>query len=395
VVESYIMFQRKLNIFKYLYLIILVIAYILAIPLLIFLSRKTKYKDSIPQRFFPINNKTFENNSVWFHSCSLGETKAIKPLVEYFENSNISVTTNTGFDEASKISKNVRFLPFEIFLPFWIVKQKALIVMEAELWYMLFFYAKKSNTPTVLINARISDKSYKSYLRFKFLYKKIFTNIDKVFAQSILDKERLETLGATNVEVVGNIKTFTKISTTKKYIKPNELIITAGSTHKNEEELIIKSYLEFNKGKLIIVPRHPERFDEVYSIIETMSNGKTFHRFSQKEDFSSDIVLVDKMGELINIYAISDVVLLAGAFEDNIGGHNPLEPAFFNCKIISGEHYFNQKSLFEVVDNILISSKEDLTNNLIEIEKDNKFSSIKNSVDIDKIINHISNIAGD
>jgi 3-deoxy-D-manno-octulosonic-acid transferase len=395
VVESYIMFQRKLNIFKYLYLIILVIAYILAIPLLIFLSRKTKYKDSIPQRFFPINNKTFENNSVWFHSCSLGETKAIKPLVEYFENSNISVTTNTGFDEASKISKNVRFLPFEIFLPFWIVKQKALIVMEAELWYMLFFYAKKSNTPTVLINARISDKSYKSYLRFKFLYKKIFTNIDKVFAQSILDKERLETLGATNVEVVGNIKTFTKISTTKKYIKPNELIITAGSTHKNEEELMIKSYLEFNKGKLIIVPRHPERFDEVYSIIETMSNGKTFHRFSQKEDFSSDIVLVDKMGELINIYAISDVVLLAGAFEDNIGGHNPLEPAFFNCKIISGEHYFNQKSLFEVVDNILISSKEDLTNNLIEIEKDNKFSSIKNSVDIDKIINHISNIAGD
>jgi 3-deoxy-D-manno-octulosonic-acid transferase len=395
VVESYIMFQRKLNIFKYLYLIILVIAYILAIPLLIFLSRKTKYKDSIPQRFFPINNKPFENNSVWFHSCSLGETKAIKPLVEYFENSNISVTTNTGFDEASKISKNVRFLPFEIFLPFWIVKQKALIVMEAELWYMLFFYAKKSNTPTVLINARISDKSYKSYLRFKFLYKKIFTNIDKVFAQSILDKERLETLGATNVEVVGNIKTFTKISTTKKYIKPNELIITAGSTHKNEEELIIKSYLEFNKGKLIIVPRHPERFDEVYSIIETMSNGKTFHRFSQKEDFSSDIVLVDKMGELINIYAISDVVLLAGAFEDNIGGHNPLEPAFFNCKIISGEHYFNQKSLFEVVDNILISSKEDLTNNLIAIEKDNKFSSIKNSVDIDKIINHISNIAGD
>jgi 3-deoxy-D-manno-octulosonic-acid transferase len=373
----------------------LVIAYILAIPLLIFLSRKTKYKDSIPQRFFPINNKTFENNSVWFHSCSLGETKAIKPLVEYFENSNISVTTNTGFDEASKISKNVRFLPFEIFLPFWIVKQKALIVMEAELWYMLFFYAKKSNTPTVLINARISDKSYKSYLRFKFLYKKIFTNIDKVFAQSILDKERLETLGATNVEVVGNIKTFTKISTTKKYIKPNELIITAGSTHKNEEELIIKSYLEFNKGKLIIVPRHPERFDEVYSIIETMSNGKTFHRFSQKEDFSSDIVLVDKMGELINIYAISDVVLLAGAFEDNIGGHNPLEPAFFNCKIISGEHYFNQKSLFEVVDNILISSKEDLTNNLIAIEKDNNCSSIKNSVDIDKIINHISNIAGD
>ena len=83
------------------------------------------------------------------------------------------------FEEAKKISSNVRYLPFEIFLPFWVNKQKVLVVMEAELWYLLFLFAKKKGAKTLLINARISDKSYKSYKRFSFFYKRIFQNIDK------------------------------------------------------------------------------------------------------------------------------------------------------------------------------------------------------------------------
>ena len=94
----------------------------------------------------------------------------------------------------------------------------------------------------------------------------------------------------------------------------------------------------------------------------------TYHKFSQKENFDSDIILVDKLGLLNNIYAISDIVILGGAFE-NIGGHNPIEPAFFNCKLISGENIFNQKSLFECVNNYKIVKKEDLRNVLENIEK--------------------------
>jgi 3-deoxy-D-manno-octulosonic-acid transferase len=384
--------KKRLNIFVVIYYTILSIAYILAIPFLFLLSFKKKYKDSIPKRFFPFNNNSFDNNSIWFHSCSLGETKALKPLIDKLNTDvNISVVTNTGFEEATKLSKNVRFLPFEIFLPFWIKKQNKLIVMEAELWYMLFFVAKRKDINTILINARISDKSYNKYLKFRFLYKNIFGNIDKVFAQSDIDKQRLESLGAKNVEVVGNIKTFSKIDVTTIYDKPNDLVITAGSTHKNEEELILDAYLKLNKNyKLIIVPRHPERFDEVDLLIKSKISTKTYHRFSQNKNFDSDIILVDMMGELINIYAISDIVILGGAFE-NIGGHNPIEPAYFNCKIISGENYFNQKELFKAVDNISITNNNKILDTIQDVIDNGKKSKTNSTLEINKIIDYIKN----
>jgi 3-deoxy-D-manno-octulosonic-acid transferase len=386
--------MKRLNIFKIIYYTILVIAYIIAIPILLLLSLKSKYRESIPKRFFLYKNSFFDKNQIWFHSCSLGETKSLIPIINELKNKNIisdvniSVVTNTGFEEAKKISQNVKFLPFEIFLPFWIKPQQHLVVMEAELWYILFFYAKKNHTKTTLINARISDRSFHKYLKFKFLYKKIFENIDTIFAQSQKDKDRLEQLGAKNIQVIGNIKTFSNISITKEYQKPNDLIITAGSTHKKEEELIIKAFLDFGKGKLIIVPRHPERFNEVDKLIQTLAPNKKYHRFSQNKNFDSDIILIDKMGELINIYAITDIVILGGAFE-NIGGHNPIEPAFFNCKIISGKKYFNQKELFKCVSNIFITENNKLLNNIINADKSSKYSSIINRVNINTLIKHI------
>jgi 3-deoxy-D-manno-octulosonic-acid transferase len=303
----------------------------------------------------------------------MGETKAIKPLIEnYLNDANISVITNTGFEEAKKISSNVRYLPFEIFLPFWINKQKVLVVMEAELWYLLFLIAKKKGAKTLLINARISDRSYKSYKRFSFLYKRIFKNIDKVFAQSLTDKQRLEELGASNVEVIGNIKLAQLPKVNISFEKPNGILITAASTHENEEKLILDAY-KTQQGKLVIVPRHPERFDKVDLLIKEYIKNKdiSYHRYSSKEDFESDIILVDKMGILNDIYAISDVVILGGAFE-KIGGHNPVEPAFFNCKIISGKNIFNQKSLFDCIKNYYLIQNDELgdyLNNIKNLEK--------------------------
>ena len=291
----------------------------------------------------------------------MGEVRAIKPLIKEFEEeSNISVITNTGFDEAKTICKNVRFLPFEIFLPFWITRQKVLVVMEAELWYMLFLMAKKKGAKTLLINARISDKSYKSYLRFRFFYKKIFENIDKVFAQSEVDKQRLQELGAKNVEVIGNIKLAQLPKRRALFEKPNITTIVAASTHEGEEELILNSYKK-EVGKLIIVPRHPERFLKVEELIKNYIKDKnlTFHKFSIKEDFSSDIVLVDVMGILNDVYEIGDITILGGAFA-KIGGHNPIEPAFFKNVIISGKNIFNQKSLFECIKNYYLIENSEL-----------------------------------
>ncbi len=381
-----------MSLFSICYYLFSTILYVLALPYLFIKSKNPKYKDAIPAKFFLKNNPKFPENGIWFHCCSFGETRAIKPIVDEFKDDvNISVITNTGFEEAQKLTSKVRYLPFEIFLPFWINKQKALFVMEAELWYMLFLCAKVKGVKTYLINARISDKSYQSYQRFAFFYKKVFVNIDKVFAQSQKDKERLELLGATNVEVIGNIKLAQLPVVTRTFAKPEGYVITAGSTHENEEKLILEGY-NSSLGKLIIVPRHPERFSKVNELIEAFVKDKniTYHRFSQVENFESDIILVDKMGELNNIYAISDAVILGGAFE-KIGGHNPVEPAFFNCVLISGEHIFNQVPLFEAIENYTIVRNEELKNVMSKLENLEK-SKLVNIGSVEPIIKEIHGI---
>ena len=377
--------------FKYIYFLVSFFLYLLAIPYLLIKSRTNKYKDAIPAKFFLKNNPPFKENKIWFHSCSMGETRALKPILEQFSKDeiNLSVITNTGFEEAKKLVDNVRYLPFEIFLPFWIRKQKMLLVMEAELWYMLFLVASQKGAKTVLINARINDKSYLTYKKYRFFYKYIFKHIDKIFAQSQIDKERLIELGGKNIEVIGNIKLASLPKVTKNYQKPQGVLITAGSTHKGEEELILNSW-DRKQGRLVIVPRHPERFDEVWELIKSKygKSDLSLERFSQKDDLSGDIILVDKMGELNNIYAISDVVILGGGFIKTAGGHNPIEPAFFGCKLLSGKVIFNQKSLFECVENYNLIDESELKDYLDKIDTLER-SSIGQSGDITPIIEMI------
>ncbi|EDM23011.1 lipid IV(A) 3-deoxy-D-manno-octulosonic acid transferase [Caminibacter mediatlanticus] len=360
--------------------------YLFSLPFLIFLSFKSKYKKSISARFFLYKNPPFKNKSYWFHSCSYGETKALRPIIEKFESVNISVITNTGY-EAAKSYKNsdVRFLPFEIFLPFWIRSCESLVVMEAELWYMLFFIAKKRCKKTILLNARISDRSYPKYLKFRWFYERIFENIDIVLAQSEKDKKRLQELGAKNIEVIGNIKTYFKPEIKRKYIKKKPLIILA-STHKNEEEMILKE-LDLKKYQVVVVPRHPERFDEVYKIMKKFGKTERINGKLKMENgkfvLNNDLILCDKMGELVNLYTIADVVILGGSFVDNVGGHNPIEAAYFNVPIISGKYYFNQTALYNEVENIMII---DDIKKLNEAIMSSKRSKIKNRVDLDRIV---------
>ena len=377
-----------MNFFTFFYCFLSFVLYVISIPFLIIFSFKEKYKKSIPARFFLINNPPFKNNTYWFHSCSLGETRALKFLIEKFEEVNLSVITDTGFKEAKKYKNaDVRFLPYEIFLPFWVKPCKSLIVMEAELWYCMFFIAKKRCNKTVLLNARISEKSYPKYLKFKWFYKKIFENIDIVLAQSEEDKKRLMSLGAKNVEVTGNIKTYFNPEITREYIKKKPLIVMA-STHKNEEEMILKN-LDLKNYQVVVVPRHPERFDEVY---ETMRNFGEVERFSKMEsgewrvenkyELNGDLILCDKMGELVNLYKIADIVILGGSFVDNVGGHNPVEPAYFHKPIISGKYYFNQKALYKEVENIEVCEVE----NINECIKRAKPTKIKTKADINRIL---------
>jgi len=370
------------------YYLLALFLWLLLIPFLLYKSTQKKYRDSIPARFFLKNNPPFKDKLIHFHACSLGEVKALKPIIDALkEPVNITTTTNTGFEEAKKLCDDPKFLPYEIFLPFWYKKQKILVVLEAELWYMLFFVAKKRCVKTILLNARISDNSYKSYKKLSFFYKKIFENIDLVLAQTQKDKERLKELGAKEIEVVGNIKVFQNIKKTKEFQKPKKPVLTLASTHDKEEIELLKSIKDISNYTVIIVPRHPERFDKVSS--ELTQNGFYHDRYSKTKNFEADITLVDTMGELINIYAISDIVLLGGSFVDGVGGHNPLEPAYFGCKIVSGKYYFNQKALYEVVQNIEIC--EDLKD-INQHIKHAKSSFYDKDVDMDKVIKKIKDI---
>ena len=369
------------------YYILSLFLYLISLPFLIYLSFKQKYKISIPARFFLFKNPPFQKKLNYFHSCSLGETKALKPIIKHFDEVNISVITNTGYQEASKYSNaNVRFLPFEIFLPFWFRPCKNLIVVEAELWLMLFVMAKKRCNKTILINARISNKSYPRYLKFKWFYSHLFKYIDVVFAQSEEDKKRLESLGAKKVIVAGNIKSAMDFHITKNYQKPNKKVIVAGSTHAGEEEIILNAFKDIKDAQLIIVPRHPERFDDVFKIIKNFADEYKFSYSLIDKGLNADIILVNKMGELLNLYKIADIVILGGSFVDNVGGHNPLEVAYFKKPLISGKYVFNQHALFEMVGNSYFVDKSELSSYLSQNLKN---SYIKNQANIDIILQEI------
>ncbi len=355
--------------FSIFYFTLSVLLYFIALPLLVYLSFKSKYKESIPSRFFLFNNPRFNNeNGIWFHVCSFGEAKALKPILDALPDEDIKITTvtHTGQAQVRKYGVDTRYLPYEMFLPFWAKKQRVLVVLEAEFWYMLFSVMSARGTKVILLNARISEKSAKKYLQFAWFYKKMLRHVEIIYAQSEADKNRFLALGAKNIEVIGNIKLAGEIKKNKDYKKPHPEVIVAGSTHETEEESILKAFVEYRKqsnSKLIIVPRHPERFDSVYKLMKEYSdkNSLTLSRFSScalKEmplgcqDFEADLILIDAMGELNNIYAISDIAIVGGAFKEGIGGHNPLEPAHFGCKIITGKHFHDQRELYKYVHHV-------------------------------------------
>lgn len=388
------------------------IAWLLLVPLLLYLSTKPKYRRSIPARFFPfLRVFTLESSGFckdfyphfWLHACSFGEIKSLEPIIQALaqaaptRNILLTTTTQTGFDLAQSTYINeprirVEFLPFEIFLPFYARRLKqlqALVVTEAELWLELFYTTKALGAKTLLINARISTRSYPKYRRFRAFYRLLFSYVDRVFAQSQADSTRLAELGANHIEVFGNLKLLSPIHISRTYPKPqNRLVIVAASTHKGEEELVLQAFsalkkLESSKmdsacglespktqkvdsSLLILAPRHPERFTQVASLLAgyPLASARFSHDPNAPTNPSLDVVLLDTLGELNNCYAIADIVILGGAFIP-AGGHNPLEPAFFGTKLISGRAIFNQEALFACVDGYTLCEAGELESTLL------------------------------
>lgn len=367
--------------------------YVVALPLLLVFSLKKKYRDSLPARFFGWKNPPFTSYDLWFHVCSLGEAKAISPILERLPNASvaISVITHTGYTAASHYRAQVRYLPYELWLWFWIRNPKTLVVLEAEFWYLLFRLAHKRGGRVIALNARISDRSFPKYYRFRWFYKILLSQCDHIFCQSHEDMVRFIALGAHNVEAVGNIKLAQKIAATQTYPKPEGLLIVAASTHEGEEEGIIEGFVAYRAtnpdARLLIVPRHPERFGKVAELIERMAPERSFSRWSVTQTLDHDITLIDAMGELNNFYAISDIAILGGAFKP-IGGHNPLEPAHFGCKIITGEHFFLQRELFKYVSHVQFVRSEGIADALVNAATLPP-SQVNTTIDLERVIEYL------
>ncbi len=441
------------------YTALALLAWLAAAPFIFILSFKKKYRTSLKARFFLYKNPKFSPASVHFHACSLGEVNALAPLISKFNSVALSTTTQTGFDAACALTPNSRYLPFENWLPFWLTGSRVLVIFEAELWLNLIRSAKSRGSYIILLNARISDRSYASYLRFKLYYRKAFENIDLVLAQSELDAARLRELGAKNIKVAGNIKSANIAVATKDYsaAAANSFVLTISNTHEGEEELILSNLNDFikfhgsqstlekyprapgshgnrslpgaelygktssteivnlnaasldaasssdassdvpntapstaapQKLKIILAPRHPERFEKVREICEIWAreHGLSFERFSDGARLGSDFILLDAFGELANFYKISNVVILGGSFLRNIGGHSPIEAANFGVPIISGQFFHNQKTLYALVQNIALCDADEISSALKEPLKGTRIDKICDLQEIENLI---------
>lgn len=361
--------------------------------------------------------KTWQRNKkwIWFHAVSVGELNAIWPLVlRISELKNdfkitISCTTKAGYNLALERCKpkgfTVFYFPFDI--PFVIdkilnlIKPKLLIITETEIWPFILSKCKKRGINTLLVNARLSDKSFKNYMAFRFIFKNIINNFTYILAQSENDKEKFIKLGA-NIERIknyGNLKFASFIPTNEKEItdinlgeNKNRKIIFA-STHPSEEELAIETYIELLKEykniSLIIAPRHVTRVGEIGEKIK--KSGFKIKLRSKNEYIKDlkDIYILDSIGELSSLYKICDITILCGTFA-KIGGHNILEPISSRSYTIIGPNDFKIKELSEEFKkrNALIQVN-DLSELIVELKKvldnnDLKNNTINNGLEIIK-----------
>ena len=337
------------------------------------------------------------SSPIWVHAVSVGEVMAASPLLKklrerYPEKSIIfSTITDTGQKIARERAPEgtaVVYLPFDI--PFILnnvlkrVKPDLLIVIETELWPNLIRGFNEKGIPVLLLNGRISEKSFKGYKKVSRFMKKVLSHVDFFGMQSEEYADRIRQLGvdAHRVMTLGNFKFDTKPSS-EIPLWTTELqgpVIVAGSTFEGEEELMTDVYLKLREDfpdiNLIIAPRHPERFKPVEEMLK--AKKVSFVKRSGIDSLKSQkvergrlngfIVLLDTVGELSSVYGISDIAVIGKSFRGR-GGQNPLEPAYWGKPIICGPHmenfpiieeFFKEGAAIRVGEEDLLTKLKDL-----------------------------------
>lgn len=312
------------------------------------------------------------HSRIWVHAVSVGEVIASVSLVKRIKRDRPSaeVVITTVTDTGQKVARErmgelatIVYVPFD--LPFSVknfierIRPSLLIIMETELWPNVIGILKDRNIPVLMMNGRISGKSFQGYGKLRPFIRGVLGNLTLLCVQNELYAERLRLLGAApeKIRVIGSLKFDTRPSMpvpgwTGMLEGP---VLIAGSTHRTEEDLIADAYAElladFPRLNLILAPRHPERFKEVEEVVR--KKGLKYVKRSEIKDsdqLSSDssctthhtplVVILDVMGELSSVYGASDIAVMGGTFIGH-GGQNPLEPAYWEKAIVCGPHMEN------------------------------------------------------
>ena len=344
----------------------------LALPLIVLRlylrGRKAPaYRQRIAERF-AFRLPALQPSGIWVHAVSVGESIAAAPMIRALRERHpelpITVTcmTPTGSERIRALfgdSVQHCYLPYD--LP-WVaarflgrVRPKLAVIMETELWPNHIHQCATSGIPTVLANARLSEKSARGYARFAGLTRPMLAEMNWIAAQTEAEAERFRQLGARPdcVSVTGSIKFDLTIDPELKvraqalrasWGADNRPVWIAASTHAGEDEIVLAAHRQLLAAQpdslLILVPRHPERFDAVHAL--SLREGfSTVRRSSGQLVGDADQVLLgDTMGELLFLYALADLAFVGGSLVPN-GGHNLLEPAALGLPVLSGPHLFN------------------------------------------------------
>ncbi|MBJ9722194.1 3-deoxy-D-manno-octulosonic acid transferase [Acinetobacter calcoaceticus] len=335
------------------------------------------YNQECLERFGPFESPK-NVRVIWFHAVSVGETNAAQPLIEHYLKLGqpvlVTNTTKTGQARAKSLFLKAPYLDLfqAVYLPvdqkhllkqfFELYQPKLLALVETELWPNLIDQAKLQHVPCLLLNARLSEKSAKGYGRVTGLTAGMLGKIDWVLAQDNATRQRYVELGLDQQksQVVGNIKF--DIHAPEAFLnqaaKLHQLwyleqrkVLTIASTHAPEEQQILQvlqPYLKSNPELVcIVVPRHPERFDEVFEICQNLDLITHRRSLNQSIHTSTQVYLADSMGELWLWYALSQVCFVGGSLNEPGGGHNILEPMVLNVPTVIGPRYFNFQTIVD------------------------------------------------
>ena len=389
--------------FFFLYQITLTIILIFSPIIIIFRIIKNKEdKKRFIEKFSISTKKRYRGKLIWFHGASVGEILSVIPLIKNYEKNKsigqILITSSTlssaKIIKKFKFKKTVhQFYPIDHiffvnkFLNYW--KPNLAIFIESEIWPYMFKKLSHKEIPLILLNARLTKKTFNRWMKVKNFTQSIFSKITIAYPQNFETKSYLEKLKTNNINYIGNLK-FSEIDDEIKDNIDNNLrfqfrkrkVWVASSTHADEEIFCAKTHLELKKKEknllTIIIPRHIHRVKEIVSNIKKLGLKVVEYSSKNKDLKKADIFIIDTFGETKKFHKISSSVFLGGSIIKR-GGQNPLEAARYGSRILHGPNINNFKDVYKLLKTLNVSKKIVTPNqlaNLIIFNK-NKYSGIK------------------